>query len=57
MSSNELYSVWNIGQNQWATSTNYSTFEEAERLVKTITRQIKGDYVVKARPFGTMGVP
>ena len=59
--SDELYSVWNAskkgGRGEWATTTNFSTPEEAEALRQVIIRQCQKDtYIVKVRPFGTVGV-
>lgn len=49
-----LFSVWNVTRRQWATSTNYSTEEEAERLIRVIKRQVRDEYEVRPRKFGSM---
>lgn len=50
-----LYSVYNVTRETWATSTNFSTHAEAERLLNTIKRQCRDNYAVRERPFGTIG--
>lgn len=54
MTDNVLFSVWNKTREAWATSTNYSTRYEAEKLKRIIIKQCSDYYEVKERPFGTM---
>lgn len=51
---NCLYSIFNCTRNVWATSTNFSTLEEAQVLLAKITKQCRGVYEIRERRFGTI---
>ncbi len=54
MERNEAYGVYNVTRDTWATSTNFSTREEAEQLLRTITAVCRDNYMVRAKAFGTL---
>lgn len=51
---NCLYSIYNLTRDAWATSTNFSTIQEAEVLLRCINKSCRDLYEIRARLFGTM---